>query len=153
MRDAEHHLEDGPPLLERGCELLLEELLAFPWCLPDLGELVPFEFVGPYRGGVGDPRAHEIRAGAHHPHDEPAAPVVAHEVDGPVTGDALQLSDDPVDVLLLRRPETRGAGGPEAGQLQGDHVGAGELGTERVPDRRCLGDPVHEDDGHPGSIA
>ena len=43
--------------------------------------------------------------------DEPAAPVVADEVDRPLRRDLLELADEPRDVLLLRRAEARRAAG------------------------------------------
>ncbi|HVA04626.1 MAG TPA: hypothetical protein VMU64_12885 [Acidimicrobiales bacterium] len=69
-------LEDRSAYFGCGLHLLLEELLAFSWGLPDLGEFVPLEVDVTDPGGVGDPGADQVRAGADDAYDEAPTPVV-----------------------------------------------------------------------------
>ena len=149
--DAEH-LERRRPLLEGERKLLFEERFTLTRCLPDLGEGVPLEVLSADAGRVAHPRAHELGTGAHHPDHERTAPVVAHEVDRTLVGEALQLAHEPGDVVLLGGAEPLGSGGAESGKRQGHDVVAPELVAQVVPDRCRLRNPVDEDDGHRRSL-
>ena len=113
--------------------------------LPDLGEVVPHVLRVEQPGDVAHPRADQVGPGRCDAEDETTAPVVTDEVDR--FADRLQLADEPVDVLLLRRLEAVGSRHAEARQLQGDDIVAVEVLTERIPHRRCLRIAVDENSG------
>ena len=76
------HLEDTGPLLgRRRRQLLVPEVFSRLWCLPDLGEVVPFELDVADAGGVGDPGSDQLGPGRDHPDHEPAAPIVPDEIE------------------------------------------------------------------------
>jgi hypothetical protein len=95
---------------------------------------------------VARPRAQQVGPLDDDAHHEPAAPVVADEVDG--LADLLELADQPGRVLLARGAEAGRRGDAEPGELRGVDVVAAELGEQRAPDGRGLGVAVDEDGGH-----
>ena len=130
-----------------------KKFLALARRLPDLGEVVPLEVDVPDRRGVRDPRAHQVGPGADHAHDESAAPVVAHQVDGALRREHLELGDQPRHVFLLGGAEPVRSRPRETGELGSDDVPRGELGSEVLPDSGRLGDAMDEDRRHAGSMA
>ncbi len=98
---------------------------------------------------IARPGTEQLGAQRHRAHADAAAPVVADEVDRAVLGnDLLDHADQPRDVLLLGGPEPGGHGATEPGELRSDHIGAAQLGQQRLPDDGGLGVSVEQDDGH-----
>src|SRR5437764_1206034 len=77
------------------------------------------------------PRPDEVGPEGDRALHEERAPVVADQVDG--LAHALDLRDEPVDVVLLGRLEARRQGDAEAGQARRHDVATREMRAELVP--------------------
>ena len=114
---------------------------------------MPLEVHVAESGGVAHPRPHEIWTDTDEPHGQSATPVVSDEVDRALRLKRLELADEPLDVFLLGRTEALRPRAAEAGQLWGDDVRSRQMGAQRLPDGRRLGDTVNENGGHAVSLS
>jgi hypothetical protein len=119
--------------------------LAHAGRLPLLREIVPDVLA--IDGTVSArPGADEIGPHRHDALNEQRSPVVTHQIDG--LADALELSDEPLDVRFFRRREARRHGATKAGKRRRQDVAAREEASELVPEAVRVGDAVDEYDGH-----